>query len=156
MTANQSTFIPRKGFDIEADNVDVDGDLVVTGTTAFTGAVTFTGAITATGGIKPQYAEVGADGAITQKSGVLAINKGSACALTIADPTDVTDDGKTLTIIAYTAHAHTISNAGGSGFNIGGTGSDVGTFGGAIGDNLVIVASNGKWLVVSKVNVTLA
>ena len=162
MTASQTTFITRKGFDIQANNVDVAGDLTVAGTTtqtgalAITGALTVTGLISANGGTKELYSEVGANGAITQKSGVIAINKAGVCALTIADPTDVTDDGKILRIIAYTASAHTVDNSAGSGFNIGGAGSDIGTFGGAIGDNMTIVASNGKWLVLSKVNVTLA
>ena len=76
--------------------------------------------------------------------------------MTIADPTATTHDGLTLTFISTTAQAHTLSNAAGSGFNAGGAASDIGTFGGAIGDNIVITAYQGKWLVVSKTNVTLA
>lgn len=95
------------------------------------------------------------DGAIAVKSGVVVITKGSAAALTIADPTATTDDFKILKIIAATAHAHTVSNAAGSGFNAGGAGTDVGTFGGAKGDNIVLMAYQGDWFVISKVNVTL-
>lgn len=97
-----------------------------------------------------------ANGAITAKSGTVAITKGTAAALTIADPVSGSDDGKILRIVSTTAAAHTVSNAAGSGFNAGGASSDVGTFGGAIGDNLVLIAYGGKWLVLSKTNVTLA
>lgn len=107
-------------------------------------------------GVGNKVTAAAADGAIAVKTGVVAITKGSAAALTIADPTDVTDDGCELIIMATTAFAHTVSNAAGSGFNVGGSGADVGTFGGAKGDNLHLLAYGGKWLVVSKVNVTLA
>jgi hypothetical protein len=76
--------------------------------------------------------------------------------LTIADPVSTVQDGVKLTIISTTANAHTLSNAAGSGFNAGGAATDIGTFGGAIGDNIVILAYQGKWLVLSKINVTLA
>lgn len=113
------------------------------------------------GGMVQAYTTVAADGAITQKSGIIVVTKGSACALTIADPTSGApeaggDDGKILTIISSTAQAHTIDNSAGSGFNAGGAASDVATFSSAIGNNLVIMAYGGKWLVVSKVNATLA
>lgn len=96
-----------------------------------------------------------ADGAITQKEGLVAVTKAGACAMTIADPTATTDDFKVLTIISATAQAHTLDNSGGSGFNAAGAGGDVGTFGGAIGDGITLMAYQGKWLIVSKVNVTL-
>lgn len=102
----------------------------------------------------PQVAS--ADGAVTIKSGVVAITKGTAAALTIADPTSGTDDYKKLLVIATTAAAHTLSNAAGSGFNGGGAASDVGTFGGAKGDNITLVAYGGVWYVDNNVNVTLA
>mgnify|MGYP006921363240 FL=1 len=84
------------------------------------------------------------------------ITKAGVAAMTLVDPTATTHDGLTLTFISTTAQAHTLSNAAGSGFNAGGAASDIGTFGGAIGDNIVITAYQGKWLVVSKTNVTLA
>lgn len=84
------------------------------------------------------------------------ITKAGVAAMTLVDPTATTHDGLTLTFISTTAQAHTLSNAAGSGFNAGGAASDIGTFGGAIGDNIVITAYQGKWLVVSKTNVTIA
>ncbi len=99
----------------------------------------------------------GASGAIAipQKDSTIILQKASAAAMTLADPA-VGVDGLTLTILATTAAAHTVSNLGGSGFNGGGTGSDIGTFGGAIGDGMIIKAEGGKWIVVTKTNVTLA
>ena len=102
------------------------------------------------------FAVASADGAVTLKSGTVYITKGSAAALTIADPTATTDDGKTLTVVATTAHAHTLSNAAGSGFNAGGASVDVGTFGGAKGDCITITAYQGDWYVTNSINVTLA
>lgn len=112
------------------------------------------------GDVVEPYATIGADGAVTQKSGTLFVTKAGVCAMTIADPTSGApeaggDDGKVLTVIATTANAHTLSNAAGSGFNAGGAATDVGTFGGAKGDNIVVQAYQGKWYVVSKTNVTL-
>lgn len=101
------------------------------------------------------FSAASGDGAISQKSGLVYITKGSAAALTLADPTATTDDGKTLTVISATAFAHTVDNSAGSGFNDGGAGADVGTFGGAIGDNIVLSSYQGKWLVISKTNVVL-
>lgn len=103
----------------------------------------------------PNSQVASANGAITIKDGIVVITKGTAAAMTLADPTTVTDDFKTLRIISTTAAAHTVSNAAGSGFNAGGAGTDVGTFGGAIGDGMTVMAYGGKWLVVNKTNVTL-
>lgn len=101
--------------------------------------------------------EVTADGAITipTRNTVFAITKAGVAAMTLAAPTADVHDGVTLTFISATAQAHTLTNAS-PGFNGAGAGGDVGTFGGAIGDNIVVVAHNAVWLVVSKVNVTLA
>lgn len=101
---------------------------------------------------------VTADGAITIPSGnkTFAITKAGVAAMTLANPTATTHDGLRLTFISTTAQAHTLSNAAGAGFNDGGAASDIGTFGGAKGDNIVVEAYQGKWYVVSKVNVTLA
>lgn len=85
-----------------------------------------------------------------------AVTKAGVAALTVVDPTSGVHDGVRLKFISSTAQAHTLSNAAGSGFNAGGTSTDIGTFGGAIGDNIIIEAYGGKWLVQSKVNVTLA
>jgi hypothetical protein len=96
-----------------------------------------------------------ANGAIAAKSGVVMITKGTAAAMTLAAPTAGTDDGKVLLIVAATAAAHTVTQTT-PGFNNAGASGDVATFGGAIGDNLQIVAYNGRWHVLSLRNVTLA
>ncbi len=56
---------------------------------------------------------------------------------------------------AYTVDNGSTNNTSGSGFNGGGTASDVSTFGGAIGDNMVFRANQGKWLVITLRNTTL-
>jgi hypothetical protein len=106
-------------------------------------------------GVGRKVTAAAADGAIAVKNGAVVITKAGVCALTLADPTNVTDDGCELLIIASTAHAHTVSNAAGSGFNAGGAGADVATFGGARGDNIMLLAYGGKWHVTNSVNVTL-
>jgi hypothetical protein len=75
--------------------------------------------------------------------------------MTIAAPTATTHDGVTITVIAGTANAHTVT-ATTIGFNAGNAGADVGTFGGAIGDGLTFVAYQGEWYITSNINVTLA
>jgi hypothetical protein len=95
------------------------------------------------------------DGAINPSSGLTVITKATAAALTLAAPTAGTDDGKTLLIISATAAAHTVTQTT-PGFNGGGSGADVGTFGAAIGNGLLLVAYNGRWLIVNNTGVTLA
>lgn len=97
-----------------------------------------------------------ANGAITIKSGIVVITKGSAAALTLAAPTAGTDDGKVLHIDSLTANAHTVTLAGG--LRGGGAGADVGTFGAAIGNGIVLYAYNGAWYPVpgTNTNVTFA
>lgn len=95
------------------------------------------------------------DGAVTAKSGTVFVTKAGVAALTLADPTATTDDGKVLRVISTTAQAHTLSNAAGSGYNGAGAAGDVATFGGAIGDNIVLVAYQGVWHILSSVNITL-
>jgi hypothetical protein len=93
--------------------------------------------------------------AIPSKDSTILLNSGGASAMTLADP-GAQDEGRMLTVVANTAHAYTLSNAAGSGFNGAGAAGDVGTFGGAVGDNIVLLARGGKWYVVSAKNVTLA
>ena len=139
---------------IESELEQLDG--VTPGTAAASKALVLDANKEARGaGIGNKVSAASANGAITQKLGTIYITKGSAAALTIADPTATDDDGCRLAIISTTAFAHTISNAAGSGFNAGGASSDVATLGGARGDNIVIEAYQGKWYVVSSVNVTL-
>jgi len=115
--------------------------------------------VTATliGGVQETVVAVTADGAIAVPAGsrTYFITKAGVAAMTLVDPTATTHDGIRLTFIATTAHAHTLSNAAGSGFNGGGAAKDVGTFGGAIGDGITIVAYQGKWWLENSINVTL-
>lgn len=102
----------------------------------------------------PGY-ELGAtNGAIALLNGNVYLTKAGVAAMTLAAPTAGIDDGKTLTIIAATANAHTVTQTT-PGFNSASTSGDVATFGGAIGDNMVIRAYNGAWHVITLRNVTL-
>lgn len=142
---------------------DTNYDSVVA--TTFTGnlvgnsAGTHTGPVVGniTGGAFTGITEITGAGAVTipTRDTKYVITAGSAIALTIANPTDVTHDGVTLTFIAAAAQAYTLSNAAGAGFNGAGAGGDVGTFGGAIGDGLQITAWNAVWHVNYLRNVTL-
>lgn len=98
-------------------------------------------------------ADYATDGAIGITEGTAELSKGSAGAYTLAAPT-AADEGKRLTITAKTAQAHTVTQTT-PGFNGAGSAADVATFGGAIGDNMVVVAVNSKWNVVTLRNVTL-
>ncbi len=88
-----------------------------------------------------------ADGAITVKNGVCLIAKTVAgvVAATLADPTATTDDYKRLMIISNQAQLNTVTSA--SSFGNGGAGEDVITFSGAIGDNVTLMAYQGKWYI---------
>lgn len=132
---------------------------LVAGVGTFTSVVTT--ALTVNGNSltgKAAQSVVSANGAVAVPTGntTFVVTKAGVAAMTLVDPTATTHDGVRLTFISATAQAHTLSNAAGSGFNAGGAASDVGTFGGAIGDNIVVEAYQGKWYVISKTNVTLA
>lgn len=137
----------KQDIDARLENVQITGTLEVDG------ATTLTGAIAASGGVSIPVQVASADGAITLRNGVVAITKGSAAALTLAAPTV---DGLVLYIDAHTAHAHTVTVAGG--LRGAGAGADVGTFGGAIGDGIVLYSYNGAWYPVpgTNTNVTFA
>ena len=94
-----------------------------------------------------------ANGAIAIAPSTVVITKGGVCALTLGAPT-AAQNGTVITIVAATAHAHTVTAAT-IGFNAGDDAKDVGTFGGAIGDGMTVMAYGGEWLVLSSVNVTL-
>jgi hypothetical protein len=96
-----------------------------------------------------------ANGAVIVKPGTVFVTKGTACVMTLADPTTGVHDGMVIDVISTTAAAHTLTNAG-SGFNVGGAASDVGTFAAAIGNGITVVAYGGKWYVRRNTNVTLA
>ena len=95
-----------------------------------------------------------ADGAITIKNGTVKVTKAGVAAMTLANPTDVTDDNKELTILSTTAQAHTLTVTGG--FGNGSTGEDVATFSGAIGDNITLKAMGGYWYIVGSHQVSVA
>lgn len=103
----------------------------------------------------PDYLTVAsADGAITIQSGVVVITKGTACALTLGTPTTA-QNGTIIRIISATAAAHTVT-ATTIGFNAADAAGDVGTFAAAIGNNLIVVAYGGEWLVLGNTGVTIA
>lgn len=97
-----------------------------------------------------------ANGAIAQKEGTVTISKGSAAAMTLADPTTgaqaggVGDDGRDLTIVSKTAFAHVITIAGG----IAGGSNNTITLGGAVGDTVSLKAIAGKWYLRPSTNAT--
>lgn len=93
---------------------------------------------------------IAVSGAITQKQGAVRLGSAGALAMTLADPTSGTDDGKRLTLFASTAHAHVITIAGGIG---AGTNNTI-TLGGAIGDMVELEALAGKWFLRPSINAT--
>lgn len=103
--------------------------------------------------IAPSVAVASANGALTIAEGMVAITKSGVCALTLAAPA-AAQNGLRMTIVATTAHAHTVTHTD-PGFNGAGTSGDVATFGGAVGDSMEIVAYGGKWHVITLRNVTL-
>jgi hypothetical protein len=105
-----------------------------------------------TGGRPLQVAS--ADGAVVIKSGTEIITKAGVCALTLANPTSGVHDGVEMTFLSATAHAHTITNAGG--INGAGASGDVATFGAAKGNSITLVAYLGVWYVKNLTGVTLA
>jgi len=108
-----------------------------------------------TGSIVHNTELAAADGAIGIVSGIVHFTKATAAVMTLADPTNVVDDGKILVMNASIGVANTVTNAG-SGFNGGGGSTDVATFGGAIGDGFTVYAYGGEWWVINNINVTLA
>jgi len=76
---------------------------------------------------------------ITQKTGTVMLTKSTAGAWTLAAPTSGDDDGKILTLIAGSAHAHTVITPSGK-LNAGTTA----TFA-AVGDAVILEAYQGKW-----------
>ena len=113
------------------------------------------------GGAQQPIQVASANGAITIKSGIVAITKAGVCVLTLAAPVAGAqsvggDDGKILYLDAQTANAHTVTIA--NGLRGAGAGADVGTFGGAVGDGIALYAYNGAWYTVpgTNTNVTFA
>jgi hypothetical protein len=125
------------------------------GTVVF--GVNASGDITAAGNVMsdPLVEVASADGAIGNVEGVVIITKATAAALTLAAPTDVTDDGKILHIVSTTAAAHTVTNSA-PGFNAGSTSEDVATWAAAKGNAMTVVAYGATWYAVNLTGVTLA
>lgn len=138
-------FYPKK----QLSSVDLQGAVKIDGT-----AVTSTAAEL---NLNDQgYQLLVADGPITVKNGVCKIAKTVAgvVAATLANPTDVTDDFKRLTIVSFQAQANTVTVTGG--FGGGGAGEDVCTFSGAIGDTIELIAHGGKWYITGGHQFTIA
>lgn len=95
-----------------------------------------------------------ADGAITIKNGTVVLDKAGAVAATLAAPTSGTDDGGQIEVISASAQAHTVTCPAGNG-TINGA-SNIATFASNIGNGIVLIAYQGKWLVRSSVNITLS
>lgn len=94
-------------------------------------------------------------GPITIQNGLVILDKVTPMTATLENPTAGVDDGKMLVIVSITAAPHTISNASGAGFNGSGKSSGLAKLGGAIGDGLTVIAYQGKWYVISRINATL-
>lgn len=106
------------------------------------------------GGQKDTTTVIIGDGAITIAPGTIALTKGSAAAITLAAPTPTTHDGYVLRIYSETAFAHVITS-GVDGINAKGSSGTI-TLGGAKGDSVTLVARNGHWWTLAKVNATVA
>jgi hypothetical protein len=103
-----------------------------------------------------EYQLLVGNGAMTVKNGICHIAKTvpGAVAATLANPVDVTDDYKRLTIINFQAQVNTVTLTGG--FGNGGTGEDVATFTNTIGNTLSLMAYNAKWYIIGKTGVAIA
>lgn len=93
-----------------------------------------------------------ASGAIAQKTGTVMLSGTGVQVMTLANPVSGTDDGKTLAIVATSAHAHTVATVAG----ISGGANHKATFGGALGDTLNLKALGGVWYLEPSINQTLS
>lgn len=91
------------------------------------------------------------DGAVPVASGLYAITKASAAALTLAAPT-AAQNGLTINIVSRTAFAHVLTATGL--LNTGSAAVNVATFAAFAGANLTLRADTLKWNVVSQVGIT--
>lgn len=142
----QTLYNNKKGQDADLANVTVSGTLAVTGATTFTGAIAETAGRAVT--------VISGDGAITIANSIVFLTKGSAAAITIAAPTDVTHDGIQIWVVTGTAAAHVITS-GVDGFNAKGS-SGTCTYTAAIGNAVLLIARNGHWYTAVKTGVTIA
>ena len=100
----------------------------------------------------PRLQVFGASGAVRPRGSLVFLKGSSALAMTLANPTAGVQDGMTIEILETSTGAHTVTT-GASGLN---GASHIATFGSEAGDNLVLIAFNGTWLVESSVGVTLS
>lgn len=135
------TYADTKVSKAPAGNQTITGAHLLTNTGGFVGPLT--GDVQET---VPAAKTVGA--AIAEKQGLVRLGSAGALTMSLADPTNVTDDGKRLTIMASTAHAHIITVTGG----IAGGAHDTITLGGAIGDMAELEAVGGKWFLRPSIN----
>jgi len=96
-----------------------------------------------------------ADGAITVQTSAVNLNKSSIGAYTLAAPT-AAQDGVQLEIFAGTAFAHVITATGLLQDGVTGGAKNTATFGAFVGAGLTLLASGGKWIVLSKNVCTIA
>lgn len=94
----------------------------------------------------------GSADAIPPTYGLAMVTTAGVDAMTLAQPTAGTQDGLYLTVVSATPQAHTITTATNG---INGT-KHIATFGAAIGNNVILVAFQGGWFVVSSIGVTLS
>lgn len=144
--ATQPTHVARKGQDAEFDNVDVDGNLAVTGTTTLTGDVSVTG--TLDGEQRHSVQTLTASGAITLDSGLVILAHDSTI---IAATLDAPVAGDELYIVNNSASgtaAHTVTCA--SGVTWDGT-NDIATLN-APGEALHVIAlSATRWFILENI-----
>ena len=178
MTANATTGInvaAAQIVDLSAADLDTDGTLAANLDTSVasqkatktyadtkvskapTAAQTITGghALVNSGGFVGDFQESvpvakTASAAIAEKQGLVRLGSSGALAMTLADPVAGDDDGKRLTLMASTAHAHVITVTGG----IAGGALNTITLGGAIGDMAELEAIGGKWFIRPSINAT--
>lgn len=93
-----------------------------------------------------------ASGAILLKQGKIFLTKAGVAAMTLALPTAVTDDFKTIVIISTTANAHTITTPT-AGIN---GALHIVTFAAAVGSAVELTAYNGSWWAFASIGATLS
>jgi len=120
-----------------------------------TGVVRLNPAMPASVAAKAPITTISGDGAITIASGVVALTKGSAAAITLAAPT-AAQAGTQITVIAGSAWAHVITATGLLDDGVTGGSKNTATFAAFVGSAITLLAYNLKWVVVSKNLVTVA
>ena len=120
-----------------------------------TGTVRLNGTVPETVEPNAPITTITGDGAITIRSGVVALTKGSAAAITLAAPT-AAQAGTQITVIAGSNYAHVITATGLLDDGVTGGSKNTATFAAFIGAAITLLAYNLKWVVVSKNVVTVA